>query len=167
MLTKNKPETSWTLASPWPEELAHWHAPAKCQVKEGPWRTRWRDRTHGKKPDDRNDHGGGKRFPEEPTARIVLKETWPTHSATELLSLLTYTVVIQMGRKDSQKTVRWTKSPTTVEPDPPPWNQEQTSVKVNSMRTGLSRSGLALLSDMSLWYLGTNPSLLLHMQQHT
>lgn len=116
--------------------------------------TRWQEQPWRRKGAPRRTHGWNH-----------AKGNWPRHSVIETICLLTYTVVIQMGRKHSPKTAWWTKSPTMAEPDPPPSNQEQTWVKVNSMRTGSSRSGLVSLSHMSPWYLGTNQKLVLYMQR--
>lgn len=128
---------------------------ALAVVLQNWWKeTRWQEQPRRKKGAPRRTHGNNH-----------AKGNWSKHWAMELFAFLPILLLFKWeGNIASPKTARWTKSPTVVEPDPSAWNQEQTSVKVNGMRTGLSRSGLALLSHMSPWYLGKNRSLVLYMQ---
>lgn len=163
MLTSNDHEASWTLVSPWPEELAHWHMPAKHQVKKGLCRRRLYDST-----DDRHQVTGTTAETERGSQKNPGQEL-SYRKLTQALScicLLTYSAVIQMGRKHSPYDSQMDKVTHHDRARPTAQNQEETSAAVNSMRTGLSRSYLALLPRMSPWYFGTSQGLVLCMQWH-
>lgn len=88
------------------------------------------------------------------------KGNWIMCSATGEICLLTYSALIQIGRKHIPTTDGWTKLPTVVEPEPPSWNQEQSSRKANSTRQAWLISLLLYVTTVSR----TNQSPVLHMQ---
>lgn len=90
------------------------------------------------------------------------KGNWIMCSATGEICLLTYSALIQIGRKHIPTTDGWTKLPTVVEPEPPSWNQEQSSRKANSTRQAWLISLLLYVTTVSR----TNQSCLTHTMMH-
>lgn len=78
------------------------------------------------------DKRGSQKSPQQPSCKRKLNRV----QSQGRFCLLTYTALIQIGRKNIPTTDGWTKLPTVVEPEPHSWNQEQTSMKANSPRTG-------------------------------